>query len=88
MHTTASDDMVDLELALLKRGIDGLAASLERCGRCERTLPVGERIYHYESGASRCELCRGRERSVPSDSHTIHGPAFGHSLRVIDQRAA
>jgi hypothetical protein len=88
MHTTASDDMLDLELALLKRGLDGLAAGLMRCGRCERTLLVGERIYHYESGAARCELCRGREPSAPTDSHTIHGPELGHSLRIIDRRAA
>lgn len=80
--------MLDLELALLKRGLDGMSADSQRCGHCHRSLLVGERVYLYESGVARCELCRARERSAPSDSHTIHGPEFGHTLRVIDQRAA
>jgi hypothetical protein len=87
MQTTTSD-MLDLELALMKRGLDGLSATCQRCGHCHRSLLVGERVYLYESGVARCELCRARERSAPSDSHTIHGPEFGHTLRVIDQRAA
>lgn len=85
---TIPSDMLDLELALLKRALDGLADRSESCGRCHRTLLVGERIYLYESGAARCELCRTRERSAPSESHTVHGPEFGHTLRIIDQRAA
>lgn len=87
MQTTTSD-MLDLELALMRRGLDELAASSQRCDHCHRSLLVGERVYLYESGLARCALCRSRERSVPSDSHTIHGPEFGHSLRIIDQRAA
>jgi len=79
--------MPDLELALLRRGLHGLAAACERCGRCRRSLLVGERVYLYESGAARCELCRERERSTPSHSHTVHGPEFGHTLRIRDQRA-
>lgn len=80
-------DTPDLELALLRRGIVELAAGCERCGRCGRSLLVGERMYVYASGAGRCELCRGREREVPAESHTVHGPEFGHTLKVIDQRA-
>ena len=79
-------EMPDLELALLRRGLDGLSAACERCGRCRRSLLVGERVYLYESGATRCELCRERERSTPFDSHTVHGPEFGHTLRIRDQR--
>lgn len=81
-------DMPDLELALLRRGLHGLSASCERCGHCRRSLLVGERVYLYETGATRCELCRGRERSSPAHSHTVHGPEFGHTLRILDQRAA
>ncbi len=87
MQTTLPDK-ADLELALLRRSLHGLAATSERCGHCRRTLLVGERVYLYESGAARCELCRAREHSAPSDSHTIHGPEFGHTLRIRDQRAA
>ena len=87
MQTTASD-MVDLELALMKRGLVGLTASCQRCDHCHRSLLVGERVYLYDSGVARCELCRSRERVAPSDSHTVHGPEFGHTLRIVDQRAA
>lgn len=80
--------MADLELALMRRSLHGPSDTSERCGRCQRTLLVGERVYLYESGAARCALCRAREHSAPSDSHTIHGPEFGHTLRILDQRAA
>ena len=80
--------MADLELALLRRHLGAISTETQRCGHCERTLLVGERIYLYESGAVRCALCRAGERSAPSDSHTIHGPEFGHTLRLRDQRAA
>jgi hypothetical protein len=78
----------DLELALMRRGLMAVSAGCERCGRCRRSLLVGERVYVYESGAARCALCREREHARPAHSHTVHGPEFGHSLRVIDQRAA
>ena len=80
-------DPVSLEVALLRRGLAGGDHHLERCGRCARTLLLGERVYEYGSGALRCELCRERERQAPADSHTVHGPAFGHSIRVIDRRS-
>jgi hypothetical protein len=85
---TSLRDTPDLELALLRRGLVALSAGCERCGHCRRSLLVGEQVYVYESGAARCELCRDRETATPLDSHTVHGPEFGHTLRVIDQRAA
>lgn len=75
-----------LEVALLRRSLAGLADRIERCGRCARTLLIGERVYEYGSGEIRCELCRGREVKPPAHSHTVHGPEFGHSIRVIDRR--
>jgi hypothetical protein len=36
----------------------------------------------------RCELCRALHRERPLASRIVHGPEFGHTLRVIDQRAA
>jgi hypothetical protein len=79
-------DMGALEVALLRRSLAGLADRIERCGRCARTLLIGERVYDYGSGEIRCELCRLREHRAPEDSHTVHGPEFGHSIRVIDRR--
>jgi hypothetical protein len=81
-------DIPALELALLRRGVSQRAAGLERCRHCHRTPLIGERIYVYESGALICELCRRRQRDAPEESRVVHGPEFGHSLKVTDQRAA
>ena len=75
------DDVADLELALLRRGVVQRAADIERCGRCRRTPLIGERVYVYERGPVRCELCRSTETRPPVDSHVVHGPEFGHSMR-------
>ena len=81
-------DMPALELALMRRGVDDLAAGCERCARCRRTPLVGERVYIYESGAVLCELCRAVERQTPVGSRLVHGPEFGHTLRITDRRTA
>jgi len=88
MHTsnTFVDDTPELELALLRRGLGGFQA--ERCDGCQRAMLIGERVYEYESGAVRCELCRERAHAQAIESHRVHGPAFGHSIRIIDRRAA
>ncbi len=78
----------ELELALLRRGVDALAAGCERCTHCGRAPLIGERIYVFESGTLRCELCRALGRERPLASRIVHGPEFGHTLRIIDQRAA
>lgn len=75
------DDITDLELALLRRGMVQRAAVAERCERCGRTPLIGERVYVYDDDAIRCELCRLAERRTPLASHVIHGPAFGHTMR-------
>jgi hypothetical protein len=80
--------MLDLELALLRRSLAGLSHESDRCGACARTMLIGERVYEYESGRVLCELCRDRDRHDPADSHTLHGPAFGHTVRVLDRRKA
>jgi hypothetical protein len=76
-----------LELALLRRGVDQISAGRERCQRCRRTPLVGERVYLYEPERLLCELCRALERKLPLSSHLIHGPEFGHTMRIIDQRS-
>lgn len=81
-------DMLDLELALLRRGLDQRLAGSERCSSCNRTPLVGEQVYIYESGAIACELCRERRQEQPSGARTVHGPEFGHTLRISDRRAA
>lgn len=81
-------EIKDLELALLRRSLPSISQTCERCGCCHRSLLIGERVYEYESGAIRCELCRDGERADPADFHIVHGPEFGHTLRIIDRRAA
>jgi hypothetical protein len=87
---TSAHDMLDLELALLRRGLDErIAGSRSQCcSHCHRTPLIGERIYEYDSGAIACELCRRRKRAVPHGSHVVHGPEFGHTMRITDQRQA
>ncbi len=81
-------EMEELELALLRRGVDELSAERELCTECQRTPLIGERIYVYSSGATLCELCKRGCRDAPERSHVVHGPEFGHTMRVTDQRTA
>lgn len=80
-------EMAELELALLRRGMDQRVAGIETCSRCRRAPLIGERVYVYERERVLCELCRCLHRAPPSSSRLVHTPAFGHSLRIIDQRA-
>jgi len=81
-------DMLDLELALLRRGLDERLAGSERCTCCNRTPLVGEHVYVYESGTISCELCREARGEQPLGARIVHGPEFGHTMRIIDRRAA
>ncbi len=86
METTVRD-MPELELALLRRGVHELAAGCERCTHCRRTPLMGERVYVYDGGGVLCELCRTLEQRQPVQTRVIHGPEFGHTMRITDHRA-
>ena len=79
--------MPDLELALLRRSVDDMAAGTERCRHCHRTPLIGERVYLFDRGGMLCELCRSVRRDTPVRSVPVHGPEFGHTMRITDQRA-
>lgn len=81
-------EMAELELALLRRGMDERTAGRQRCSGCDRSPLIGERVYLYGTDRVLCELCRERERNPPTATRLVHTPAFGHTLRIIDQRAA
>jgi hypothetical protein len=81
-------EIEELELALLRRGLDDRADASERCVRCRRNLLVGEQVHVYDGGRVVCDLCRSHERQPPEMVRLVHGPAFGHTIRIIDQRAA
>ena len=78
----------DLELALMRRGVDERATEYERCGDCHRTPLIGERLYTYDNGVVRCELCRALSAHPPAHSRLVHGPEFGHTMKIADRRAA
>jgi hypothetical protein len=86
--TASLRDMLDLELALLRRGLDERLAGSERCTCCHRTPLVGEEVYVYGSGVIACALCRERQREAPQHSRLVHGPEFGHTMKITDQRTA
>jgi hypothetical protein len=83
---TVTREMPELELALLRRSVHALARESERCVRCGRSPLVGERVYVLAGGSTVCELCRAVERSEPIESQVVHGPEFGHTLRIVDHR--
>ena len=85
---TSVREIQELELALLRRGLNERLAGSERCRNCTRTPLIGERIYVYGSGLIVCELCRTLQREEPAESRTVHGPEFAHTMRITDQRAA
>jgi hypothetical protein len=85
---TTVGDTPELELALFRRGLAVLADECERCDRCHRSLLIGERVYEYANGHVVCELCRDHERAEPDKMRIVHGPAFGHTLRIVDRRPA
>ncbi len=72
----------------MRQGLDRLSAVCERCRCCHRTPLIGERVYVYASGSITCELCRTSLRDRPVESRVIHGPEFGHTMRITDQRVA
>ena len=75
-----------LEFHLLRRSVDALAEGRERCDHCHRTPLVGEHVHVYKSGRTLCELCRALRPEEPLSSRLVHGPAFGHAVRITDQR--
>jgi hypothetical protein len=81
-------ELPSLEFHLLRRSVGELAEGRERCDHCHRTPLVGEHVHTYKSGRMLCELCRALRPEEPASSRLVHGPAFGHAVRITDQRAS
>jgi hypothetical protein len=82
------DERPNLELALLRRGMHERDAGRDRCHACRRTPLIGERMYAYDDGRVLCELCRALSDHPPARSRVIHGPEFGHTMKIADRRAS
>ena len=80
---TEEHHAIELEVALLRRGVDERSNEFERCIRCHRTPLIGERVYEYADGKVACALCRPQLHSEPAASRIVHG----HTIRIIDQRS-
>jgi hypothetical protein len=72
-----------LERSLLRRGVDVLEASRDRCSDCGRTPLTGERVHLYDGqrGGIVCELCRGLRRELPAASEVVRHCEHGHAVR-------
>jgi hypothetical protein len=80
-------DIFQLERALLRRGMDERTARRKGCFRCSRTPLIGERVYLIEAEKLLCELCRPSDDSS-GDWTFVHGPEFGHTLKLLERHAA
>jgi hypothetical protein len=83
------DDVApELQVALVRRAVDRGDAVRERCHGCQRTPLVGERVYVDEAGTVYCELCRALDPEPVLHARLVHGPEFGHTMRLTDRRVA
>jgi hypothetical protein len=78
----------DLQVALVRRAVNRHDADRERCRGCRRTPLVGERVYLDRVGGVYCELCRALDPERALGSRVVHGPEFGHTMKLTDHRVA
>ena len=78
----------ELQTALLRRAVDDCDAARDRCETCRRTPLIGERVYLDPAGSLYCELCRALDPEPALSSRIVHGPEFGHTMRLTDRRPA
>ena len=72
----------DLELRLLRKGVDDLADTRELCADCGRTPLTGESVHRYEKGRLVCELCRPLRRDEPVRSERVRHSEHGHTVKI------
>jgi hypothetical protein len=72
----------DLELRLLRKGVDVLVEGRDRCSDCGRTPLTGEHVHHYAAGAVVCELCRQLRRDEPHRTAKVLHSEHGQTVKV------
>jgi hypothetical protein len=75
-------DEQDLERALLRKSVGGLARASTRCADCGRTPLIGETLHRYAGGAVVCELCRPLRRGEPASSEPVRNSEAGLAVRI------
>jgi hypothetical protein len=88
MRADLDEERQHLELALLRRGMHARDAQRERCGECGRTPLIGERVHVFGDGAVVCELCRILSDRPGGRARVVHGPEYGHTMKIVDRRVA
>ena len=78
---TAIDEQ-DLERALFRKSVGGLARARDRCADCGRTPLIGETLYRYPRDAAVCELCRPLRREDALESERVRHSEYGNAVRV------
>ncbi|HUA47741.1 MAG TPA: hypothetical protein VMA77_21060 [Solirubrobacteraceae bacterium] len=78
----------ELQVALVRSAVGRRETDRDRCRGCQRTPLVGERVYLDGEDRLYCELCRALERGPIVRSQIVHGPEFGHTMRLTDHRLA
>ena len=72
----------DLELRLLQKSVDDLAAGRSRCSDCGRTPLIGELVHRYAGAKVVCELCRMLRRDEPLHSTKVLHSEHGLTVKV------
>jgi hypothetical protein len=77
-----------LELRLLRRGVQRLAAGREECTDCRRTPLIGERVHIYAEGTIVCALCRAAHGGEPERTKLVLHSELGHAVKPAVRIAA
>jgi hypothetical protein len=73
----------DLERQLLRKSLGALTRDRHRCDDCGRTPLAGERIHHYDHGATVCTLCLPRHADEPITTLIVQHCEHGHTVRRL-----
>lgn len=73
----------DLNLRLLRKGVDQLAAERDTCTGCHRTPLVGERVARYANGSLTCALCTSSKRLDIERVELVHHSEWGHAVKPL-----
>jgi hypothetical protein len=87
-RTSQSLSETDLELALLRKGVDALRTGRHTCADCGRTPLIGERMYRFHRHGAVCALCRPQRRTEPDEVELVRHSELGHTVRRVLRPAA
>ncbi|HTR73055.1 MAG TPA: hypothetical protein VMG80_05610 [Solirubrobacteraceae bacterium] len=83
MSRPADRDSERFERRLLRRSVDVLEASRDRCADCGRTPLVGEHVHLYANVRGIvCELCSALQREPAAATELVRHCERGHAVRL------